>query len=201
VRVYLYVSVTPFTLACQAGTIQVSKSTFQNLSQSADCTPYVASQCNGKSSCTLLFTGKADSCNAITIGDGTNSDYANADAYFSCSGTTVNAAPAGDTKTIFTDSPLPNYVADVDNVTASHFVNAPQPTVAANSNFIDVTQHGILPWGPTNKQLQFRRSSTVHQMVRPSISLRGGTWSPHSISLDSNTSRSKAMAKRVTLLR
>jgi hypothetical protein len=148
---YMYRS-SPFTLSCQSGTIQVSKSTFHNLSQSADCTPYVATQCNGKSSCTLLFTGKADSCNAITIGDGPNSDYSNADTAFSCAGTSVNVAPAGvDTTTIFTDSPLPNYVADVDNVTASHFVNAPQPTVATNSNFIDVTQHGILPWGPTEQ--------------------------------------------------
>jgi hypothetical protein len=128
--------------ACQAGTIQATKATFHNLSQSADCTPYVASQCNGKASCTV--TPSPAACNASFFdGQVIPNDYAFLDTTFSCTGTTQNSLSPNATAVRFFDQPQPNYITDADNVAASHFVAAPQPTVASPASFIDVTKHGI----------------------------------------------------------
>jgi hypothetical protein len=132
-----------YTYACQAGTMQVSKVKYNyDGTNSIDCSAYVAPLCNGKSSCTISYSPQ--NCpGGGSPGDGTGTGSAT----IVCTGTTANAIPQSVTPITIVDPPEPGFIYDADNVTASHFVNAPQPTVASNASFIDVSKRGIVALG------------------------------------------------------
>jgi hypothetical protein len=54
-----------------------------------------------------------------------------------------NTAALGYVNVLFSPLPMPNYIADADNVTASKFVPSVQPTLSSQSMVLDVTKYGI----------------------------------------------------------
>jgi hypothetical protein len=134
-----------YTYACAAGTMTVQKAWYDGtgaLSGRTDCTSYVASQCNGKTSCVVNYQPYASVCN----NPNPESSYIQTGSAIVTCGSGAQNPPLPGNAFTFDQNPEPNVITDVDNVTARHFVAGRQPTVVNSSMFIDVSKRGILPW-------------------------------------------------------
>jgi hypothetical protein len=135
----------PFTdvpIACSAGMMTALSADYSHAgAPPVDCTAYVAAQCNGKPSCTLHF----DQTNCPVTQTGTGNGSAN--ARIACSSGPPNGAPSTITHS---DSLLPHFVAEADDVTAGNVVAALQPTESAHAMLIDVTTKGVVGDGSTD---------------------------------------------------